>query len=169
MSALKRLLSNSHKKLHKHNSLPPTTDGDGRFDYLDLERVNRHHRCRSKPTTPISISTPIYKPDFPISGSPITQSPATSSASSTNTNLRHGRSRSRARAKHERAKSLDVRTAQLRHDSIEIAEQRKESYDKAGFLLLCRLRVFSHCRFHQDPLKDNYGDLPLNMSQEGIG
>ena len=165
MSALKRLLS-GHRKLHKHNSLPPTSDTH--IDYLDLERVNKHERCKSKPTTPISPSTPTYKTGFPLSGSPI-QSPTSSSASSSKSNLRHGRSRSRARAKHERAKSLDVKAAQFRQESLERAERRKGSYDKASLLLPYAVVSSYHCRFHQDPLKDNYGELPLNMSQEGIG
>lgn len=125
MSALKRLLSGSHK-LQKHNSLPPSTDGQ--IDYLDLERVNRHQRCKSKPATPITATTPTYNTGFPISGSPITRSSASSSASSSKSNL-HGRSRSRARAKHERAKSLDVRAARFTQDSMERAERRKNSYD----------------------------------------
>ena len=165
MSALKRLLS-GHHKLHKHNSLPPTSDI--RIDYLDLEHVHRHGRCKSKPTTPISPSTPIYKTDFPISGSPVSQSPP-SSASSSKSNIRHGRSRSRARAKHERAKSLDVKATQYRQESLERAERRRDSYIKASLLLLSAVLSSYHCRFHQDPLKDNYGELPLNMSQEGIG
>lgn len=163
MSALKRLLTGQHK-LHKRSSSTET-----RVDYLDLERVNKHERSQSKPTTPISASTPTYNAGFPISGSPISQSPP-SSASSSNSNLRHGRSRSRARAKHERAKSQDVRAAQSRQDSIERAERRKESYDKASPLLIyADLHISYHHRFHQDSLKDNYGELPLNMSQEGIG
>ena len=137
MSALKRLLTNSHK-LQKHNSLPPSTDGH--IDYLDLERVNKHQRCKSKPSTPISVTTPTYNTGFPISGSPIARSPTTTSPSSSNSNLRHGRSRSRARAKHERAKSLDVRTAQSTQDSLRRAEQRKNSYDAVSsltFPILC--------------------------------
>lgn len=134
MSAIKRLLS--QHKLHKHNSLPSSPDT--RVDYLDLERANKHRRSKSKPTTPLSASTPTYKTEFPISGLPLTQSPTSSSASSSNSNLRHGRSRSRARAKHERAKSLDVRTAQFTQDSLERAERRKDSYDRASLLLLCQ-------------------------------
>ena len=137
MSALKRLLS-GHHKLHKHNSLPPNSEI--RIDYLDLEHTHRLGRCKSKPTTPISPSTPTYKTDFPISGSPIARSPTTTSPSSSNSNLRHGRSRSRARAKHERAKSLDVRTAQSTQDSLRRAEQRKNSYDAVSSLtypILC--------------------------------
>ena len=143
MSALRRLLTGH--KLHKHHSLPSTADGH--IDYLDLERVGRHKRSKSKPPTPISASTPTastptastptYNTGFPISGSPITQSPSTSSASSSITNVRHGRSRSRARAKHERAKSLDVRAAQYRQDSLERAQRRKNSYDRVSPLLLC--------------------------------
>ena len=172
MSALKRLLTNSHK-LHKHNSLPPSADGH--IDYLDLERVNKHKRCKSKPTTPTSATTPTYNAGFPISGSPITRSSTTSSPSSSNSNLRHGRSRSRARAKHERAQSLDVRVARSTQDSLRRAEQRKNSYETVSSLLSHSdlwgfLRWDSYDRrFLQDPLKDNYGELPLNMSQEGIG
>lgn len=136
MSALKRLLTGQHK-LHKHNSLPSNSGGP--IDYLDLERVNMHKRSKSKPTTPISASTPTYNTGFPISGSPITQSSTSSSASSSSSGPRHARSRSRARAKHERAKSLDVRAAQLRQDSMERAERRKGSYDKASLLLFYRL------------------------------
>lgn len=165
MSALKRLLS-GHHKLHKHNSLPPNSEI--RIDYLDLEHTHRLGRCKSKPTTPISPSTPTYKTDFPISGSPI-QSPTTSSASSSKSNLRHGRSRSRARAKHERAKSLDVKAARFRQESLERAERRKDSYNNASLLLLRAVVSSYRYRFNQDPLKDNYGQLPLNMSQEGIG
>jgi len=139
MSALKRLLTGQHK-LHKHNSLP--SNREGRIDFLDLERVNRHERSKSKPTTPTSASTPTYNTGFPISGSPITQSSTTSSASSTNSDPRHGRSRSRARAKHERAKSLDVKAAQLRQESMERAERRKDSYDKASLLLFYRTARF---------------------------
>jgi len=166
MSAIKRLLTGH--KLHKHNSLPPNSDG--RIDFLDLERIHKHiKRSKSKPTTPISASTPTYNTGFPISASPITQSPSSSSASSSKSNLRHGRSRSRARAKHERAKSLDAKAAQFRHESLERAERRRDSYEKASLLSLCTVASSYHCRFHQDPLKDNYGELPLNMSQEGIG
>lgn len=167
MSALKRLLSGQHK-LHKHHSLP--SNPDGRIDYLDLERISRHERSKSKPTTPVSASTPTYKTDAPISGLPITQSPTTSSASSSNSNLRYGRSRSRARAKHERAKSLDVRAAQSRQDSLERAQRRKNSYDSVSVSSLPGFSTFSYrARFHQDPLNANYGELPMNMSQEGIG
>lgn len=133
MSALKRLLS-GHHKLHKHNSLPPPSGTDLRIDYLDLERVNRHERCRSKPTTPISASTPTYKTGVVISGSPISQSPTTSSASSTKSNPHHGRSRSRVRAKHERAKSLDVRTTKSRLESLERAAHRQDSYNSVSSL-----------------------------------
>jgi len=140
MSALKRLLTGQHK-LHKHHSLSPSSDG--RIDYLDLEHVNRHERSKSKPPTPISASTPTYNTGFPISGSPTTQSTASSSASSSNSNLHHGRSRSRARAKHERAKSLDVRAAQFRRDSMERAERRKNSYDNASLIYSTDSRTFS--------------------------
>jgi hypothetical protein len=167
MSALKRLLSGQHK-LHKHHSLP--SNPDARVDYLDLERINRHERSKSKPTTPVSASTPTYQTGAPISGLPITQSPTTS-ASSSQSNLRYGRSRSRARAKHERAKSLDVRAAQSRRDSLERAERRKNSYENVSTSSLHRdlLRHSYRRRLYQDPLKGNYGQLPLNMSQEGIG
>jgi hypothetical protein len=131
MSAIKRLFS--QHKLHKHRSLPTTADG--RVDYLDLERVNRHERSKSKPTTPLSVSTPTYNTEIPISISPISHS-HTSSVSSSNSNLRHGRSRSRARAKHERAKSLDARAAQLTQDSLERAERRMNSYERVSPLLV---------------------------------
>lgn len=166
MSAIKRLLT-GHHKLQKHNSLPPTPEG--RIDFLDLERFHRHKRSKSKPTTPISASTPTYNTGFPISASPITQSPSSSSVSSSKDDVRHGRSRSRARAKNERAKSLDAKAAQFRHESLERAERRRDSYEKASLPSLCTVASSYHCRFHQDPLKDNYGELPLNMSQEGIG
>lgn len=130
MSAIKRLLS-GHHKLHKHNSLPQPPSTDLRIDYLDLERVNRHERCRSKPTTPISASTPTYKTGVAISGSPISQSP-TSSSSSVKSNPHHGRSRSRVRAKHERAKSLDVRATKSRLESLERATHRQDSYNSAS-------------------------------------
>ena len=74
------------------------------------------------------------------------------------------------KAKHERAKSLDARIAQSRQDSLKRAERRRNSYEnvKPPFLYN-NLRV-SHRRLsYQDPLKVNYGELPLNMSQEGIG
>lgn len=129
MSALKRLLS-GQRKFHKHQSLP--SNPDGRVDFLDLQRVNRHERSKSKPTTPVSVSTPTYQTDAPVSGLPITQSPTTSSASSSKSNLRYGRSRSRARAKHERAKSLDARAAQYRRDSLERAERRRNSYENVS-------------------------------------
>ncbi|KAF9649911.1 hypothetical protein BDM02DRAFT_1696836 [Thelephora ganbajun] len=138
MSALKRFLTGQHK-LHKHRSLPLSPDGH--MDYLDLERVSGHERPKSKPTTPISVSTPIYQTGFPISGSPITESSTSSSASSSKSNLRYGRSRSRARAKHERAKSLEVRAVHFRHESTERVEHRKNSYDKVSLLLL---RGFAH-------------------------
>lgn len=139
MSALKRLLT-GHHKLQKHNSLPPTSDS--RIDYLDLEHIHKHKRCKSKPTTPIRVSTPTYKTGFPISGSPISHSPSSSSASSTASNPRHGRSRSRVRAKHERAKSLDVRATQFRQDSLERAEYRRNTYDKVSLVLLYTLVCF---------------------------
>ena len=165
MSALKRLLTGQHK-LHKHNSLPPPTDGH--IDYLDLERVNRHERSQSKPPTPIGSGTPTYRTSF--ADGPITRSPTSSTHSSSNTNVRHGRSRSRVRAKQERAQSLDVRIARSTQDSLQRAERRKNSYESVSTLLSTQICAASHCfRFHQDPLKDNYGDLPLNMSQEGIG
>jgi len=146
MSALKRLLTGQHK-LQKHHSLPPTTDGH--IDCLDLERVNRHRRSKSKPSTPISATTPTYNTGFPISSSPTTRSPASSSPSSSNSNLRHGRSRSRARAKHERAKSLDVRIARSTQDSLRRAEQRKNSYDAVSTLYPTQAYPVSyHLRFH---------------------
>ena len=126
MSALKRLLTGQHK-LHKHNSLPPSTDVH--IDYLDLESVNGRGRSKSKPSTPISVGAPTYSVGF---GSQITQSPTSSSPSSSNSNLRHGRSRSRAHTKHERAKSLDVRMARSTQDSIQRAERRKNSYEAAS-------------------------------------
>lgn len=166
MSVIKRLLT-GHHKLQKHNSLPPTSDA--RIDFLDLERIHKHKRSKSKPTTPIGASTPTYNTGFPISASPIAQSPSSSSASSSKSNLRHGRSRNRARAKHERAKSLDAKAAQFRHESLERAERRRDSYEKASLPSLSAVASSYHCWFHQDPVKDNYGELPLNMSQEGIG
>ena len=134
MSALKRLLTGQYK-LQKRNSLPTTAD---ETDYV--ERVNIHERSQSKPTTPVSSSTPTYNTGFPISGSPIRQSFASSSttssiSSSNNATPRQGRSRSRAHAKHERAKSLEARTAQSTQDSIHRAERRKNSYERASFLL----------------------------------
>lgn len=36
------------------------------------------------------------------------------------------------------------------------------------YLTLTRAISYQHPS-HQDPLKDNYGEFPLNMSQEGIG
>ena len=165
MSALKRLLSASHK-LHKHHSLPSS---DSRVDYLDLQSIDNHQRSKSKPATPISPSTPIYKTDSPIPGLPISQSPTSFSASSSKSNLNYGRSRGRARAKHERAKSLDIKTAQLSQESLERAQRRKNSYDSVGSLLPMQGYKCSYHRPSQDLLKDNYGTLPLNMSQEGIG
>lgn len=146
MSAIKRLFS--QHKLHKHHSLPSNTDG--RVDYLDLERINRHERSQSKPTTPIRISTPIYNTEVPISASPIAHS-RTSSASSSNSNLRYGRSRSRARAKHERAKSLDVRAAQFTQDSLERAERRKNSYESVSPSLLHKNTRFLITVFFSGP------------------
>ena len=142
MSAIKRLLSVHHHKVHKHNSLPPTTDLQ--IDYLDLEHVHTRGRCKSKPTTPIRASTPIYKTGVVISGSPISQSPTTSSASSTQSNPHHGRSRSRVRAKHERAKSLDVRTTKSRLESLERAAYRKDSYNSASPSLVLHIRAPSY-------------------------
>ena len=129
MSALKRIFSNHHK-LQKHSSLP--SNPDNRVAYLDLGSTNKLERSQSKPTTPVSVSTPTYKPESPLSGLPLTQSPTATSASSSKTNLRHGRSGSRAHAKHERAKSLDVRAVQSRKDSLERAERRKNSYENVG-------------------------------------
>ena len=168
MSALKRLLSASHHKLQKHNSLP--SNPDGRVDFLDLDsRINKHERSQSKPPTPISASTPTYQTDSPISSLPLTLSPSASSGSSSNSTARYGRSRSRARAKHERAKSLEVRVAQSRQASLDRAERRRNSYERVGLPLDADLCVFLSLSTFQDTLKDNYGELPMNMSQGGIG
>lgn len=135
MSTIKRLLS--VHKLKKHNSLPSASI-DIHVDHLDLKLINKHERSQSKPTTPVSVSTPTYQSDAPISGLPITQSPTTSSASSSKSNLRHRRSGGRARAKKERAKSLEVRGAHSRQDSLERAERRRNSYEKVSVLFLDR-------------------------------
>ena len=171
MSALKRLLTGQHK-IHKHNSLPNTSDG---LNYLDLERVGRHQRSQSKPPTPISASTPTtstptvstptastptHNGSFHITSLSLTQSPTTSSASSSKSNIRHGRSRSRARAKDERARSLSVRAARHKRESVERTERRKNYYDSVSPLLPCTpallLIVICFTRTHLRTITANF-------------
>ena len=79
-----------------------------------------------KPATLISTLTPTCNMGSPISAS-LTMQSSTSSVSSGNSNIHHSRSSSWAHAM-QCAKSLDTRAVRSTQDSIQHAEQRKNSY-----------------------------------------
>lgn len=141
MSALKRFLS-GHKQRKAH-SLPNLTLSEG------------GKRASGDPISPLSPSLDSAAQVSPFSTSPVS-TPLSSAPNS----------RSGSRVRHRKTDSVDIqeRKAQEKRD-YEV--KRKYNYDNVR----CYCQELPSPTDHnvQDPLNTNYGELPLNMSQEGLG